>query len=147
MEQKRYNAPELLAPVGDMERLISAVRYGADAVYLAGKSFGMRSAPSNFTNEELEEAVKFMHEPGNENYSVVETNGGYRLISDMEAKSEINKIISFKDRKEEFASRISEQGNLRKMDIKPQERTENKIYNIQDRYAAAERYAEEQEII
>lgn len=95
----------------------------------------------------LEEAVKFMHEPGNENYSVVETNGGYRLISDMEAKSEINKIISFKDRKEEFASRISEQGNLRKMDIKPQERTENKIYNIQDRYAAAERYAEEQEII
>ena len=43
MEQKRYNAPELLAPVGDMERLISAVRYGADAVYLAGKSFGMRS--------------------------------------------------------------------------------------------------------
>lgn len=61
MEQKRYNAPELLAPVGDMERLISAVRYGADAVYLAGKSFGMRSAPSNFTNEELEEAVKYCH--------------------------------------------------------------------------------------
>ena len=92
---------------------------------------------------QLEEAVKLIHEPGNENYSVVETNGGYRLISDMEAKSEINKIISFKDRKKEFASRISEQGNLRKMDIKPQERTENKIYNIQDRYAAAERYAEE----
>ena len=59
MEQKRYNAPELLAPVGDMERLISAVRYGADAAYLAGTSFGMRSAPSNFTNEEHEEAVKF----------------------------------------------------------------------------------------
>ena len=64
MEQKRYNAPELLAPVGDMERLISAVRYGADAVYLAGKSFGMRSAPSNFTNEELEEAVKYCHAQG-----------------------------------------------------------------------------------
>lgn len=64
MEQKRYNAPELLAPVGDMERLIFAVRYGADAVYLAGKSFGMRSAPSNFTNEELEEAVKYCHAQG-----------------------------------------------------------------------------------
>ena len=64
MEQKRYNAPELLAPVGDKERLISAVRYGADAVYLAGKSFGMRSAPSNFTNEELEEAVKYCHAQG-----------------------------------------------------------------------------------
>ena len=47
-----------------MERLISAVRYGADAVYLAGKSFGMRSAPSNFTNEELEEAVKYCHAQG-----------------------------------------------------------------------------------
>ena len=95
----------------------------------------------------LEEAVELMHRPGNENYSVVEANGGYRLISDIEAKNEINKIISFKDRKEEFASRISEQGNLRNIDIKPQETTENRMYNIQDRYAAAERYAEEQEII
>ena len=50
--------PELLAPAGDMEKLRMAVLYGADAVYLAGKSFGMRSAPSNFTNEELEEAVR-----------------------------------------------------------------------------------------
>lgn len=40
--------PELLAPAGDRERLEAAVRYGADAVYLAGKSFGMRSAPANF---------------------------------------------------------------------------------------------------
>ena len=39
---------ELLAPAGDMERLVSAVRYGANAVYLAGKSFGMRAAPQNF---------------------------------------------------------------------------------------------------
>ena len=45
--------PELLSPAGDRERLEAAVNYGADAVYLAGKSFGMRSAPSNFTEEEL----------------------------------------------------------------------------------------------
>lgn len=64
MEHKQYKAPELLAPVGDTERLISAVRYGADAVYLAGKSFGMRSAPSNFTNDELEAAVKYCHANG-----------------------------------------------------------------------------------
>ena len=50
--------PELLAPGGSLEKLKTAIDYGADAVYLAGKSFGMRSAPSNFTNEELEEAVK-----------------------------------------------------------------------------------------
>ena len=56
--------PELLAPVGDMERLESALNYGADAVYLAGKSFGMRAAPSNFTDEELLKAVKLCHEKG-----------------------------------------------------------------------------------
>lgn len=56
--------PELLAPVGDMERLESALNYGADAVYLAGKSFGMRTAPSNFSDEELEEAVKMCHSKG-----------------------------------------------------------------------------------
>lgn len=54
--------PEVLSPVGDMERLISAIEYGADAVYLAGKMFGMRAAPSNFSEEELEVAVKVAHE-------------------------------------------------------------------------------------
>ncbi len=53
--------PELLSPVGDMERLHSALNYGADAVYLAGKTFGMRAAPGNFSNEELEEAVNLCH--------------------------------------------------------------------------------------
>lgn len=45
--------PELLAPAGDMERLRMAVLYGADAVYLAGTSFGMRSFAGNFSPEEL----------------------------------------------------------------------------------------------
>ena len=49
--------PELLAPAGDMERLNMAVRYGADAVYLAGESFGMRSFAGNFSPEELSRAV------------------------------------------------------------------------------------------
>lgn len=56
--------PELLAPVGDMERLRAAVLYGADAVYLGGKVFGMRSNPANFGDEELVEAVRFCHEKG-----------------------------------------------------------------------------------
>lgn len=60
----KLKRPELLAPAGDMERLVSAVRYGADAVYLAGKSFGMRAAPSNFDDDELSEAVKFCHANG-----------------------------------------------------------------------------------
>ena len=47
---------ELLSPAGDFEKLRAAIRYGADAVYLAGEAFGMRAASANFTNEELSEA-------------------------------------------------------------------------------------------
>ena len=56
--------PELLAPAGDMERLKMAVLYGADAVYLAGESFGMRSFAGNFSGQSLPEAVRFAHEHG-----------------------------------------------------------------------------------
>ena len=55
---------ELLAPAGDMERLKMAVLYGADAVYLAGTSFGMRSFAGNFTPEELPQAVRYAHDHG-----------------------------------------------------------------------------------
>ena len=59
------SAPELLAPAGDMERLRLAVLYGADAVYLAGTTFGMRSFAGNFdVDTELEEAVRFAHAHG-----------------------------------------------------------------------------------
>ncbi len=52
---------ELLSPAGDMERLKMSVLYGADAVYLAGTSFGMRSFAGNFSPEELPQAVQFAH--------------------------------------------------------------------------------------
>lgn len=55
---------ELLCPAGDMEKLQMAVLYGADAVYLAGTSFGMRSFTGNFTPEELPKAIQFAHEHG-----------------------------------------------------------------------------------
>ena len=55
---------ELLAPAGDMERLRMAVAYGADAVYLAGTAFGMRSFAGNFSPEELKEAVQLCHSRG-----------------------------------------------------------------------------------
>ena len=55
---------ELLAPAGDMERLRMAVLYGADAVYLAGTSFGMRSFAGNFSPEELPKAVAWAHSHG-----------------------------------------------------------------------------------
>lgn len=53
--------PEVLAPAGDFERLLAAVQYGADAVYLGGKEFGMRAAPTNFDHDELKRAVEYAH--------------------------------------------------------------------------------------
>ena len=53
--------PELLAPAGDFERLQAAVMYGADAVYLGGKTFGMRASPQNFDFDELKKAVELCH--------------------------------------------------------------------------------------
>ena len=56
--------PELLCPAGDMERLKMAVAYGADAVYLAGTSFGMRSFAGNFPDDQLPAAVEYAHARG-----------------------------------------------------------------------------------
>ena len=55
---------ELLAPAGDMERLRMSLAYGADAVYLAGPDFGLRSFAGNFTSAELREAVTLAHDRG-----------------------------------------------------------------------------------
>ena len=65
--------PELLAPAGDWEKLQMAVLYGADAVYLAGTSFGMRSLAGNFSDEELPRAVDFAHRHGVKVHATVNT--------------------------------------------------------------------------
>lgn len=59
---RMHKKPELLSPAGNPEKLRAAVLYGADAVYLAGKSFGMRAAADNFTDEELAEGISYAHE-------------------------------------------------------------------------------------
>ena len=64
---------ELLSPAGDMERLKMAVQYGADAVYFAGTSFGMRSFAGNFSPEELPRAVKYAHDHGVKAHVTVNT--------------------------------------------------------------------------
>lgn len=65
--------PELLAPAGNFEKLRAAILYGADAVYLAGRAFGMRSAADNFSDEELAEAIAYAHERGVKVYVTVNT--------------------------------------------------------------------------
>jgi putative protease len=62
---------ELLSPAGDWSKMRSAVLYGADAVYLAGKQFGMRAASSNFDGDELIAAVKWCHARGVKVYVTV----------------------------------------------------------------------------
>ena len=66
-------AVELLSPAGNMEKLRAALRFGADAVYLAGKGFGMRSAADNFTDEELAAAAEYVHARGKKLYLTVNT--------------------------------------------------------------------------
>lgn len=61
MHKQKFTPPELLAPAGNYEKLVTAVHYGADAVYLAGKQYSLRARAGNFDNEGLKEAVEFAH--------------------------------------------------------------------------------------
>lgn len=63
--------PELLAPAGNMEKCKMALRYGADAVYLGGKMFGLRAFANNFEIDEIKEAADFAHSLGKKVYVTV----------------------------------------------------------------------------
>jgi len=65
--------PEILSPAGNFEKMKAAILYGADAVYLSGKIFGMRAAADNFSTEELKEAVEYAHERGVKVYLTLNT--------------------------------------------------------------------------
>jgi len=56
--------PKLLAPAGNLDKLIMAVQYGADEVYFAGKSLGMRAGGRNFSRKDLEQGVDYCHKHG-----------------------------------------------------------------------------------
>ena len=64
----RMKKPELLSPAGNLEKLKMALVYGADAVYLGGKSFGLRAFGGNFSEAEMEEGVRFAHALGRKVY-------------------------------------------------------------------------------
>ena len=63
--------PELLAPAGSMEKLKTALYFGADAVYVGGKNFSLRAGARNFTDEELKEGVEYAHALGKKVYVAV----------------------------------------------------------------------------
>lgn len=56
--------PELLAPAGNLEKLKTAINFGADAVYLGGSKLNLRAFADNFTDEELKEGVEYAHSRG-----------------------------------------------------------------------------------
>ena len=59
---------ELLAPAGNFEKLVTAVHFGADAVYFAGKKLGLRAFAGNFDEEEIKKAMTYLHERGKKGY-------------------------------------------------------------------------------
>ncbi len=61
---KRQGKPELLIPAKDLEVLKTAVRFGADAVYIGGEAFGLRAKAHNFNREEMREGIAFAHKHG-----------------------------------------------------------------------------------
>lgn len=86
---KKANKVELLAPAGDMEKLKTALHFGADALYLGGSSFGLRAYAGNFDDCELQEAVKFAHQKGARVYVTV------NIFARDDMFEGLNKFLSF----------------------------------------------------
>ena len=63
--------PELLAPASGMEELLVAFKYGADAVYIGGEAFSLRAKAQNFTDEEIDQAIKYAHSLGKKIYIAI----------------------------------------------------------------------------
>lgn len=59
---------ELLAPAGNFDKLVTAVHFGADAVYFSGKKFGLRAFAGNFDEDEIYKAMEFLHSHGKKGY-------------------------------------------------------------------------------
>jgi len=99
--------PELLSPAGSLDKLKVAISYGANAVYLGGLKFGLRSAAENFTEEELTEGVGFAHNKGAKVYVVL---NGFLHDKDLE---ELPSFVQFLDSLEVDAVIVSDLGVIK----------------------------------
>ena len=84
--------PELLAPAGNIEAFVAAVENGADAVYLGARAFSARGYASNFSKEELEEAIDYAHLRGVKVYVTVNT-----LLKDEEVKNAFELLCDLRE--------------------------------------------------
>ena len=76
---------ELLAPAGNFEKLVTALHFGADAVYFAGKMYGLRAFAGNFDDDEIVKAMQFLHENGKKGYvtlNIVANDSDFEHIED-----------------------------------------------------------------
>ncbi len=82
--ENRLRLPELLAPAGNLEKLKIAVHYGADAVYLGGKAYGLRNLADNFTPEEMAVGIAHAHHRGVKVYLTVNSYPGNQDLPGLE---------------------------------------------------------------
>ena len=89
------NKPELLAPGGSLEKLKTAVIYGADAVYIGGEAFSLRAAAENFSYEDMLEGIKFAHDRGKKVYLTANIIPHNKDIADFESFIEKIRPMNF----------------------------------------------------
>ncbi len=82
---QKMKKPELLLPAKDIETLKIAIKYGADAVYIGGASFGLRKNATNLSPEEMKEGILFAHEFGKKIYitaNIIARNSDIKLVAE-----------------------------------------------------------------
>lgn len=99
--------PEILAPAGSLDKLKVAVLYGANAVYVGGQKFGLRTAAENFTTDELREGVIFAHARGAKVYVVLNS-----FLHDKDL-TELPEFVEFLDEIKVDAVIVSDLGVVR----------------------------------
>jgi len=77
--------PELLAPAGNYEKMVTAIHYGADAVYMGGKQFSLRAKAGNFSDEVMLEAVAYAHAHGVKVYITINILAHNRDFTDLDS--------------------------------------------------------------
>lgn len=81
--KKQQIIPELLAPAGSFEKLVTAVHYGADAVYLGGQQFSLRARAANFDMDTLAQGIEYAHRHGVKVYVTVNIFAHNKDFSDL----------------------------------------------------------------
>ena len=90
---------ELLAPAGNFDKLITAVHFGADAVYFAGKMYGLRAFAGNFKDDEIVKAMNYLHQQGKKGYvtlNIVANDSDFKHIDqflDLLVRAKVDGVI------------------------------------------------------